>query len=220
LKIKIDKYFFYSLLPFILLGGSIRALKDYSIIYNGPLFCTPLIYFVVFFITLGSLLFSIALQRTLKTKYYKIFGTIGTILLIFNLAFVRINNLFGFGMILIIAAVWMYVFFSINRFKPKILSFENAGILSAHLFDASATFVALTFFNYAFIEEHVLPRYIISFSPWFMFLLKIVVVYPVLLAIDKYSENELWRRWLKIIALILGLALGTRDLLTVSMYAA
>ena len=50
-----------------------------------------------------------------------------------------------------------------------------------------------------------------------MFPLKIIVVWPVLLLIDKYVEDEEFRTWLKIAVLILGLALGTRDTLKLGM---
>jgi uncharacterized membrane protein len=97
----------------------------------------------------------------------------------------------------------------------------NAGILSSHFMDASSTFVALTFFGY--VEQHVLPSFLIDLAggpaagAWIMFPMKILVVGGVLLLLDKYSEDEQFKNFLKLIILILGLALGTRDFLTVSM---
>ena len=45
-----------------------------------------------------------------------------------------------------------------------------------------------------------------------MFLLKIVVVLPALWAIDHYAEDRQFRKFLKIVVMILGLAPGLRDL--------
>src|SRR3989304_3072706 len=62
LNMKIDRKFFLSLLPFIIYGGWTRALRDHLLgIYQSKLFCSPPIYFVIFTITLGSLLFGILL---------------------------------------------------------------------------------------------------------------------------------------------------------------
>jgi len=108
------------------------------------------------------------------------------------------------------------VFFGIHKIKPKLLSIENTGILTSHLFDASATFTALTFFGYY--EQHVLPSFLIDiFGPWIMFPLKIIVVWAVLALIDRSKEDIFFKRFLKIIILILGLSLGIRDFLTISL---
>ena len=50
-----------------------------------------------------------------------------------------------------------------------------------------------------------------------MFPLKIAVVWTVLYVIDKSNEDQNFKNILKIIILILGLSLGIRDFLTVSM---
>ena len=84
------------------------------------------------------------------------------------------------------------------------------------MFDGSATFVALAFFSY--MEQHVLPRFLIGFTgPWIMFPLKMAIVWPVLVLIDRHVEDNEFKTWLKIAVLILGLALGTRDILKLGM---
>ncbi|NIO44623.1 MAG: DUF63 family protein [Candidatus Aenigmarchaeota archaeon] len=222
LKIKIDKKFFYGLLFFIIYGGWTRALRDHKLgIYQSNLFCSPPVYFFVFFVTLGSLLLGIAIQRlTKKSKrkisYEKTMLVIGFCFLLYNATLTNITQFFAFSSISILVGFWYLVFFGIHKIKPKLLSIENAGILGSHLFDASATFIALTFFGYY--EQHVLPSFLISISgPWIMFPLKIIVVWAVLALIDRSKEDVFLKRFLKIVILILGLALGIRDFLTVSM---
>jgi len=218
LKIKIDRRFFIGILPFIIYGGWTRALKDHDLgIYQSNLFCSPPIYFFVFIIALSSLLIGLLIERKTKKRnfsYEKIMLLIGTCFLVYNLTLTRITDFFAFSFILMLIGIWSLLFFGIHKVKPKLLSLENAGILIAHLFDASSTFTALTFYGYY--EQHVLPSFLISqFGPWIMFPLKIAVVWPVLELIDRSKEDIFLKRFLKIVILILGLALGFRDFLTI-----
>ncbi|MFQ6020582.1 MAG: DUF63 family protein [Candidatus Aenigmatarchaeota archaeon] len=217
LKIKVDKKFFIAILPFIIYGGWTRALRDHNLgIYTGKLFCSPPIYFFIFTITLFSLLFGLFLQKKFKIQYHKTMLVIGALFLSYNLTLTSITNLFSFGFILILTGIWAAIFFGIHYIKPKLLSLENSGIITSHLFDASSTFTALTFFGYY--EQHVLPSFLIDmFGPWIMFPLKIIVVWVVLYVIDKSKEDQFFKNYLKIIILILGLALGIRDFLTISL---
>jgi len=217
LKIKIDKKFFIGILPFIIYGGWTRALRDHYLgIYQSNLFCSPPIYFLIYLIVLVSLFFGLYLQKKFKIEYYKFVFSIGILLLLYNISISSISNLLAIGMVMSLAGSCMFVFFGIHFIKPKILSLENSGIIASHLLDASATFVALTFFGR--VEQHVLPTFLINiFGPWIMFPLKIIVVWSVLYAIDKYSEDKFFNNYLKIIILILGLSLGIRDLLTISI---
>ena len=217
LKMDVDKKFFIGILPFIIYGGWIRALNDHAIgIYNSALFCSPPIYFVVFGIALASLLTSLFIQRKFSLSYEKVMLSIGILLLVYNASLTTITNFTGFFYDLTLVSAWAAVFFGIHKFKPKFLSLENAGILVSHLLDASSSFVAITFFG--FYEQHVLPGFLISqLGPWSLFPLKIIVVWLVLSYIDKSKEDKFYKNFLKIIILILGLALGIRDFLTVSL---
>jgi len=227
LKVKIDKRFLIGILPFIIYGGWTRALKDYKLgIYSSNLFCSPPIYFFVFTISLCSLLIGLTIEKMMKkTKYSKYFTFektmvgIGISFLLYNLILTQIRNFFGFFFIIVLVGVWSLIFLGISSLKPKLLSKENVGILTSHLFDASSTFTAITFFG--FLEQHVLPTFLINtFGPWIMFPLKIFIVWPVLFFIDQSKEDLFFKRFLKIIILILGLALGIRDFLTVSLFPA
>jgi uncharacterized membrane protein len=224
LKINIDKKFFIGILPFIIYGGWTRALRDFKIgIYQNNLFCSPPIYFFVFLVTLISLLLGLSLERIIKKKkyssyfkYYKVMFFIGILLLLYNASISVVKNYFGFFIILGLVDLWAAIFFGLHHLKPKLMSFENAGIITSHLFDASAAFIAITLFG--FYEQHVLPGFLMNiFGPWIIFPLKIIVVWPVLAIVDRSKENKFFKKFLKIIILILGLALGLRDFLTISL---
>ncbi len=223
LKIKIDRKLFYAVIPFILFGGSARALRDHTeigTIFQGMMFCSPLIYFVIFAIALGSLFIGIVLQKKFKIEYWKTMASIGLVVLAYNIVNIQIANWAAIAIIGGLFIFWIAVFFGFSRFYPK-FSRMNAGILSSHLLDASSTFTALTFFSYT--EQHILPSFLINLAggpaagAWIMFPLKIIVVGAVLFVLDKYGEDGHFKNFLKLVILILGLALGTRDFLTVSM---
>ncbi|MCD6367664.1 MAG: DUF63 family protein [Candidatus Aenigmarchaeota archaeon] len=217
LNLKIDKVFMGSLVPFILLGGIMRSLEDVGF-YSGYFFVSPGIYLTIFSIALTSLVVSLLLEKFVGLEYWKTMVAIGTFLCSVNMYFVLamgIRAWNGVLMILGLVGMWSLFFWLVHMKFPKYLSFQNFLILLSHLFDGSSTFVALTFFGFG--EQHVLPTFLISHTgPWIMFPLKILVVWPVLYYIDKIEDDE-FRIWLKIAVLILGLALGTRDMLKVGL---
>ena len=219
LKIKIDRNFFIGLFPFIIYGGLTRALRDHMRgIYQSNLFCSPPIYFFIFAVTWASIFLGLLIEKKTKKKYTydKTMLAVGSLLVLYDLTLIDITNWTGFMIIVGIVSTWAIIFFTLSHFKPKWLSSINAGILVSHMLDASATFTALTFFGYY--EQHVLPTFLINiFGPWIMFPLKISVVWIVLYIIDGSKEDKNMKNILKIMILILGLALGLRDLLTVSM---
>ncbi|NOZ81553.1 MAG: DUF63 family protein [Candidatus Micrarchaeota archaeon] len=222
-KIKIDEKFFLAVLPFIIYGGTTRALRDHNF-YQGYLFCSPLIYVVIFSIAFSLLILGLFIQRKTGVEYYKTMLVGGTVLVLYNVTMIHISNWWAFVLILSFTSFWAAVSFSIHKVIGKL----NSGILSAHMLDASSSFVSVAFFGYC--EQHVLTGMItgaycsvlpfsMPFAPWLIFPLKLAVILPALLLIDRYSENKNQANFLKLIVLILGLALGTRNALTVSMSA-
>ena len=119
-----------------------------------------------------------------------------------------------------IAIFWVAVILAAKKFSfyknLKIKGFftnENTFLLNVHMFDATTTFVALTYFNY--FEQHVLPGFHIHiFGPASMFILKLVVISAVLYIFDKEMKNDAEKRtFLKIVILILGMGPGIRNFL-------
>lgn len=219
LKVKIDKRFFIGLIPFIIYGGWTRSLRDYSLgIYQSKLFCAPPIYFFIFAVTLTTIIVGVLIERKTKGKigYEKVMLAVGAAMLLYDLTLTNITNPTALGIVLGITAAWTLIFLGISKIRPKLLSLQNSLILSSHMLDASATFTALTF--YGFYEQHVVPSFLIGIAgPWIMFPLKLAVVWTVLWLIDRSKEEPHLKNLLKIVILTLGLALGIRDVLTISM---
>ena len=208
--------------------------------YSLPIFPTPGSYMITFLLALLVLLFSLAIQKVAGRKeeggrrqglshskpscwrfpYWKTMLAIGIIMDIVNFALYPRIDLIPMLMILGLTGLWSLLFLLLHKFSKtskfqalkQIFTPENSGLLSAHMLDASATYVALTFFGY--LEQHPLPRFLIGLTnPAAMFLLKIVVLVPVLYIIDRYSEPGDFKNFLKIVILMLGLAPGLRDMI-------
>ncbi len=237
MSIRIDRHFLYAILPFVLWGASTRVLHDAAYagvltgalgaFYSLPVFPTPGSYFITFTLALVVLVGSLLIQKFAKLPYWKCMLAAGIALDIIN--FILLPRFYPIPMLMIlgITGLWTALFLLLYKFSEKadfkkfgqlkilkhikqIFTLDNSCILSAHMLDASATFVALAFFGYA--EQHPLPRTLIALSnPAAMFVLKLVVLIPVLYIIDHYSEKGEFRNFLKIVILILGLAPGLRD---------
>jgi uncharacterized membrane protein len=227
MKIHIDLQFLYAILPFIFWGSTTRVLHDSAYygkltgmlgeFYSLPIFPTPGSYMITFLLALIVLLISLTIQRFTKLPYWKIMLSFGIILCVINVFFLPISDFFPLFIILEITGLWAILFFSFAglskniKYLKTIFTKENSSLLSSHMLDASSTFVAMSFYGY--LEQHVVPRLVIPIlGPGSMFLLKLVVLIPVLYIIDKYSEKGDFRNFLKIVVLILGLAPGIRDL--------
>ncbi|MFZ3077390.1 MAG: DUF63 family protein [Candidatus Aenigmatarchaeota archaeon] len=214
---RIDSKFMLSLVPFIIFGGITRALKDTNF-YQGFFFMSPGIYITIFFITLLSLLLSIAAEKRFKKPYWIFMLGIGGALVLFDMiqvALIGIENWTAVVMILGLFAAWAAVFAGAHFLLPK-FSKINAGIAFSHAMDASQNFVGVAVFGYSaqmplnFAAESF-------FGSWIIFPIKISVVLAVLLLIDKYSSDKEFNTWLKLAILILGLPMGFRGMLRVGM---
>ena len=237
MSVRIDRHFLYAVLPFVLWASVTRVLHDAAFygalagplgeFFSLPVFPTPGSYFITFTLALTVLAVSLAIQKYARIAYWKSMVTIGLALCAVNFAVLMLVpaiSLVPVAMILGITGLWSLLFFLLykmaaslpksKRFKPlkDVFTLQNSAILSGHMLDASATFVAMAFFGYS--EQHPLPRFLIELSnPAAMFLLKLVVLIPVLYIIDRYSEKGEFRNFLKIVILILGLAPGLRDMI-------
>jgi len=206
LSVKIDKRLGLAVSPFVILGSSVRILRDAGILTNC-LFQTPGIYFLVFGATISFLLMSLTLQKKWKIPYYKIMFITGLILLSPILGILKYENLLGLAYVFIWFIPWLVGVYII----PWLL--ENKVVTSLHLFDATTTFVSLNYFGYY--EQHVLPRYLIGLfgTPFSFVIIKFIVIISILIIIDKFSEDREFNNYIKLIIAILGASTGTRDFL-------
>ena len=207
LKIKIDKRLALAASPFVLIGSSLRVLKDAGYL-KDCIFQTPGIYFLIFGVTFITILISLFFERKKKIPYYKITFIVGLILLAPILGILNYRNFIGLGYVIIFFAPWILILWFIPWSK------ENKIVTGLQMFDATATFVALNYFGYW--EQHVLPRFIIDLSgtPFSFIILKIIAVVLILFGIDKYSNDKEFNNYIKLIIGIIGAATGLRDFIS------
>ena len=207
LRIRIDKRLALAASPFVLIGSSLRVLKDAGYL-TDCIFQTPGIYFLIFGVTFITILISLFFERKKKIPYYKITFIVGLILLAPILGILNYRNFIGLGYVIIFFAPWILILWFIPWSK------ENKVVTGLQMFDATATFVALNYFGYW--EQHVLPRFIIDLSgtPFSFIILKIIAVVLILFGIDKYSNDKEFNNYIKLIIGIIGAATGLRDFIS------
>ena len=237
LNIPIDRNFLVGIVPFVVLGSVLRVLRDAKLL-DYWIFASPIIYMLMFVIAAVALLLSKYIERFVKNKkgkladflssYHRLWCTIGIVLVV--AAFILLlttgfKNYYGAGLMLGVAAIFGVIVYLLydaqikfgDRYPMlKVYSKENSILLGIHLFDASTTFVALTFFPYY--EQHVVSNIVIGFlGPAGQFLLKFIVVTIVLWALDNNlkidTESIYMRNFIKIAIFILGFAPGFRNFL-------
>jgi len=218
LKIKIDTNFFVATLPFIFLAGVLRVLRDAEI-YTTIWLVSPLIYILMFFITLGGLLVSIFLSKqSEKLPYHYTMTSIGIILLIIFGVQLSISNYFALGQILLFFALSTSGAFLLAYFiKHGLFTPINLFILAAAMFDAASTVVGVEYFGY--LEKHVLPNYLFGLfgGAWVMFPLKFIVIAFALWAIDQTESDTFMANFIKFAILAVTLGPGSRNTLRIIM---
>jgi len=219
----------FAIIPFIFIGSATRALVDNGILPYSWFLITPGIYFIVGGLTILSLLISVKFEnwenirkiRKIKNigkiDYRYVIFLIGLIISIPILINIREINIIPFtyviGVFLGVTALFGLISLKWDLLKDK----YNFSILSAHLLDASSTFIAVDMFGYH--EQHVLPNFIYTNvnTAISMFPLKIIVILLAIYAIDKYIDDKTIRGLLKLTIFVLGLAPGLRNLITLIM---
>ena len=238
-KIEIDPIsIFYSIIPFIFLGSSTRALVDNGIYPKTIFLITPGLYILVGMITIFSFLFSIYLfnKKGIDYRYTLLF--LGILFSIPNIIFFSNVNFTAIAYVIltwilvsiIFLAMAFFVLYikniivenngekNISNTLEKIKKYKiNFSILLAHLFDASTTYVAVEYYNYY--EQHVLPNAINQLFDTYLtlFPMKIIVIVAVLYIIDQYFDDLMIKNLLKLTVFVLGLAPGLRNILTMAI---
>jgi uncharacterized membrane protein len=201
-------------IPFIFFGSSARALVDNGIYPLIHLLVTPGIYIFTGLITIITLLISIYVEKKAQFDYKYLMFIVGAILCIPNIYYINNLDLVAFFEVILAWAVVSSIFVLLRNKWDLLKSKINLSALSAHLFDASSTFIAVDFYGYG--EQHVLPNALTNLAgtAFVMFPLKIVVILAALCVIDEYVEDETIANMLKLAIFILGLAPGIRNFLS------
>lgn len=204
-------------IPFIFLGSSTRALVDNGIYPLSYLLITPGIYIITGLATIITLLVSVYIERKTNLDYRYLIFLVGVVICIPNILNISHINFVALAQVLGSWALLSSVFVIFRNKWSLIKDKFNLSVLLAHIFDASATFVAIDFYPYG--EQHVLPNALIGLTgtALVMFPLKIIVILFALYIIDSCIEDKTIKNMLKLAILILGISTGLRDLLSLVM---
>ncbi len=213
LKIEITEKFVFSLIPFVLLGGVVRALRDAEIIYKSWLFVSPPIYFYIFSIAFLTVLISKRFFRESE----KVIFYVGSVILIAHLLFLKIAVSQALFYILLSWSISVITLFAAGKFfNLNIFSGINLLAIVSQLLDAISATISIEIFGYG--EQHVVSNFLMqTFGTWVFIPVKFAVATIAVYAIDRYAENKSIANYLKFIIIVLGLALGTRNTLRASM---
>jgi len=199
-KVKIDKFFIFSILPFLFFVSALRVYQDLGI-YNSILLVTPWIEVLFLFTLTFSYFLSLLLQKFLNLYYLKVFFLIGFFLFSFTLINLPIKNFLPLFYVFIFLSPWIFLT------KP-FFSKEDLMIIISHMLDANSSFVANYFFHLQ--EKHVIASFLFSFNPFLFIFLKFFLIIFAILLLNQLQNEEL-KNYLKLILILLVLGPGLRN---------
>ncbi|EJG07879.1 protein of unknown function DUF63 [Methanofollis liminatans DSM 4140] len=233
--IEIDRDFVLATIPFVILGGLLRVVEDTGMIASDLriLLITPIIFFVVFFITVGALFLSRLLEvKGVVREYSRTYGLIGVAL---SAAFFVLLILWGAAntrvdlvVLLAIPAMAAVSSAAVFAFLRYVLGWEYVSdplyllLIVGHLFDASATSFGIDLHSLHYVEQHVVGSALIEWSgtAFSMFPLKLAVIVPAIYVLELYRKEGNVAFWhLVLLAMIVvGMAPGVRDMMRMVIY--
>lgn len=225
--IKFNFKFLLALLPYILLGGTVRVLEDmallprsYSPLEAGYWVITPGIYVSIAIVTIAGLLIAMFLAKKKGWDFSKIFAAIGLLfavpIALFEMAMFRAWP--GFAAVLLLATgLTATIAFALNRFtKLNLLRNKlNVAVLASQLLDGNATFVATQFFKCG--EQHPVSEFFLNLFPFSFVMVKVALVLVIIHYVDQEIENKNLANFIKIVVAVLGFATGLRDVFTLGV---
>ncbi|MDY6865693.1 MAG: DUF63 family protein [Halobacteriota archaeon] len=229
LEVKIDERFILAVSPFMFVGSVLRVMEDAEI-FEAPiryLFISPLIYFLLFFICISSLLVSLLLyKRGVIRGYIPLFGIIGVVCMIVSLGILLqegdVELIWVPPVVIGIAVMMTFILYLIGRnLNLKYLTSNvSLSILTAHLIDASSSYIGIGRLGY--VGKHVVENFLIDFtnSTAVMFPLKLSVLIPTLYVLDRYFSEEEdidLKNMVLLTVLMLGIGPGIRNMLRMAL---
>ncbi len=226
LGIVIDKRFVAAVSPYIFVAASLRVMEDADWFLPPIKFMliTPLIYFLIFFCCVAILVILRVLSGPNRINdYVMVFGLIGVLWFIADLTILLRNeaivNLWVLFAVIGISGMIMLVIYVLGaKLHAKFLTESlNVSVLTAHLLDASSSYIGIDLLVPSYSGKHVIERMIVEYtgSAAGMFLLKLGILIPVLYLLDIcFEEQEIELKNLVLLVLItIGLAPAVRNTL-------
>jgi uncharacterized membrane protein len=222
LNIKMDEQLLSNTMPYVLAGSSLRVVEDAELVAPPAsyLLITPLIYFLVFFVTAASLILCTRFAGRKSFQIYAGIGLVWTFINLVALSTVGIHRCVVPIAVLFLGSLITASIILIRRYLPWLIFLDNRynlAILYSHMLDASSTYIGVDWFGYY--EKHVVPTYLINFfgTAAVMYPLKLLVLLPVLSILDSSMEDSSLRNLAKLALITLGLAPAIRNTLRLTL---
>ncbi|MDD4253843.1 MAG: DUF63 family protein [Methanofollis sp.] len=233
--IEVDRRFVLSTIPFVVLGGLLRVVEDTGMIMSDAriLLITPIIFFVVFFITVIALFLSRILEvKGLVADSIRVYGWIGIALsaatALLLLGWGAVNTRIDLVVLIAIPAMAAVSTAAVWGFLRYVLHWEYVAdplytlLIAGHMLDASATSFGIDLHPMAYVEQHVVGSHLIEWTgtAFSMFPLKLAVIIPAIYVLEMYRKEGNPAFWhLVILAMIVvGMAPGIRDMMRMVIY--
>lgn len=224
-SVKVDYRFVLALLPYIFFGASFRVLNDIGVFSKTCNFLdanfytfTPGIWLLTATLTIIGLLTAKKIAKD-ESEFYKVFGILGTILALPFLVyeFSKFSAWNGFMLVAVmVIVITLATKFVVNRFRKGFFADKlNSFVLAGQVLDGSATFVATNIYRCG--EQHPLSAAVLGVNPGLFIIVKIALALLLIYFIDRDVKEKEYAGLIKMAAIILGWAPGTRDLLTLSI---
>lgn len=229
-EIKFDYRFCIGLIPYILIGTSLRAINSAGLIEGIHKTLNPLElgYWTftpgVWFLTFGIVIFGLFLSKFLDERKIIPFNTVFPVIgLCFStplllLLFVNFTNWTGFFLVSVsIAAVVLGIAFLLKKipFTKKLAGKFNLLVVSGQVIDSVATGFAVFF--YGFSEQHPLSNAVLSIHPILFLVIKVAIVLALLYYIDSEIKGKNLGEFIKTFLMILGFATGLASVLKIGL---
>lgn len=236
IRLTVDTQFILATLPYVVLGGVLRVVQDTGMIKGDLQFLlvTPLIYFVLFFFTLGMIFLSRYLEAQGLVKnflsFYFFAGAMSAFIVVLTLAAYGMTttriDLFVLFIIPLMAVTATAILWAFMRY---VLAWKYVNhplyitLIFGHMLDASATSFGIDFHPaLRYVEQHVVGSNLIQWTgtAFVMFPLKLIVLFPAIYILELYrkeADPDFWH--LVVLAMIIvGLAPGIRDMTRMVLY--
>lgn len=185
-KLEIDKKFYLSTIPWLVSAGGLSAL-------HGTEDTEPLINGFIFAALLATLLIAIYAGKIVERKQkldksYSVFltGIVTSMLVVVSIDFSNTIILYETAAHIISWLVPLTILFYV--FRNENLQFEMFAPVVTHFMDASSTVISIS--NGAVEKQIIASLFIEAIGPHGIFMLKAIVIIPVVYYIDKNTDEK------------------------------
>jgi len=146
--VKFDYEFFKSITPLIIFSALARVLTDAGVYPHGFFTVTPGIFIPILSITLLLIIANKLLENHKKSNFHRGLFWSGTLFAGSQLFFFRINDPGAIGLLALYVCISSIPVLILARWVPLCKERLNKWVILSHMIDASATVVALDYYDY------------------------------------------------------------------------